>query len=33
LGITANEMIELLKTRDHNGEYRGVSGQGKTFHS
>nr|CAH0110344.1 unnamed protein product [Daphnia galeata] len=27
LGITANEMIELLKTRDHNGEYRGVSGQ------
>lgn len=25
--ITANELIELLKARDHNGEYRSLSGQ------
>jgi len=33
LGITANEMMELLKTRDHNGEYRSVSDQGGTTFS
>ncbi|EFX69988.1 hypothetical protein DAPPUDRAFT_202549 [Daphnia pulex] len=27
LGITANEMMELLKARDHNGEYRSLSDQ------
>lgn len=27
--ISTNELIELLKARDHNGEYRQVSGHGK----
>ncbi len=33
LGITANEMLELLKARDHNGEYRSLSDQGGTTFS
>lgn len=27
-GISLNELMELLKSKDHNAEYRGVSGQG-----
>ena len=27
--MSVNELIELLKSGDHKGEYRGASGQGK----
>ena len=29
--MSTNELIELLKARDHNGEYRNLSGQGNEF--